>query len=102
MEPGRPTFSGRVDQSEEMLDRAVDASVRQQAHQMQFATRSAHVLEAGEQNGILRKGAVGKRFVDDDDALRNDASAAHVEVSDFAVPHDAGRQPNVLAAGCKR
>ncbi len=64
-----------VDEREQMPERAVHATVRQQTHEVQRSARTAHVLDRLGQHRIARQRPGRDVLVDDDQALRNDAAA---------------------------
>ena len=64
------------------------------------AAEQVHVLasfEGAHQCRVLEERAVFDRLVDAHEVLEQDASRADREVSDFAVAHLSGRQPDCLA-----
>jgi hypothetical protein len=91
--------SARIDQRFEVIERAMHASVGEQAEEVQRSAARLHVCDARAQRGVGGERAVGHRGVDHDQPLRDDAAAADVDVADFAIAHHAGGQPHRFAAG---
>ena len=88
---------GGIDQREKMLERAVHASVGEQTHEMQRSAACACTCSmAARTVCVFAELTRCDRCVDDDHALRNDAPAAEIHVSDFAVAHDAFGQARPL------
>ena len=85
-----------------MDDRAVNATIRKQAHEVEPSAAALNVQEGPVQRFVLREVAVGDRGVDDRNALINDAPAAEIHVPDLAVAHHAVRKSYRLTRGIER
>ena len=81
-----------------MHDRAVDAAVGEQSHEVQrAAARAARARRLARSVSFSANSPSAIAVVDDGNALRHDAPAAEIHVPDFAVAHDAFRQADGFA-----
>ena len=84
---GQPALFGKLQQTEQMFDVAVNAAVRQQSHQMQGRVVFAAVFNRTGQRLVGKKLAVLDGFGDAGQLLINNSARADVGVSNLGVAH---------------
>jgi hypothetical protein len=89
-------------QGGQMRHVGVDAAGRQEADEVERSTSVAGLRARAQQRGVLEEGAAPYRLVDDVETLRLDVAGADREVTDLAVAHDPGREPDRRAARVER
>ena len=93
----RHRLTGRKD----VVDMAVDAAVRDDAHQMRGAAIGLHRLDEGIDRGVREKAAVLDGQVDLAKVHRHDPARADIGVADLGIAHLPGRQPDIAPVGHK-
>ena len=88
-----------VAQSEEVVERRVNATVRYQTHKVNIHAISLSILERCNDLLVLHNRTIGCRAVDLHQILINDATCTNIEVTHLRVTHLTVGQTNVLAIG---
>ena len=102
-EVGHALASDQLNARLDVLPARVDTAVGDQAHQVQApAGTGAGRLAGALQHGVLEEAAVGNRFVDPGQVLRDDRTRTEVEVPNLGVPHLAVGEADVAPAGRQR
>jgi hypothetical protein len=95
------SVGGHGEESEEVVEGAVDAAIGDEAQEVEATAMEASVSEGGGDLRVLVERALGDGAVDARDIHLGDAACAEVEVADLAVAHLAVREPDVKAAGAE-
>ena len=74
-----------------MLHRAVNATVREKAHQMNSSSLRGTRLERVDENGVREKIFVIDRFRNASQILIDDPAGSHRHMTDFGISHHSGR-----------
>ena len=86
---------GQVQQGEEVVNVAVDPTVREQAHQVEGTAILPAGLDGLEIGGVLEEGALLDGPADPREVLKHHPAGADVGVAHLAVAHLPLREPHV-------
>ena len=88
-----------LEQRHEVVDVAVNASVRYEAHEVELRPAPLHRVDRALDRGVGVERARRDLLRDARDVLVDHAAGAHRHVADFGVPHLSGRETDGFARG---
>ena len=93
----QPVFLGQLQQTEQVINVAVNAAVGQQAHQVQGGTVLLAVFHRAQQGRVFKKVPVLNRLGDAGQLLVDDAARTDVGVANLRVAHLPVRKADIKA-----
>src|SRR5690606_5668975 len=89
-------------QGEQVINVAVNPSIRQEAVQVKLAPVFLHVTDGSEEGVVFKEASLPDRLRHPGQILVDDSTCADVQVTHFGIAHLTLRQSHGLAAGLKK